>query len=411
MHARRLRGQMRRRWAGALLAWGILLACVLASAPTAWARPLGGSRERPLHVQPAVDGVFELFKDKSVVALGDAHGLAQEESFYGALVEDPRFAKLVGNVVVEFGGAVAQGIIDRYVAGENVPFSALRRVWTDTAGAFSPGEPAPLGLVDFFASVRAANMKLPPGRRIKVWLGDPKVDWSKIHSFQDLVPILRQRDAHLFQVLDRNILKEHKKALLIVGLAHLFSPVSMNMVGTRLNRRYPGAMAVVAPFLGYIEPECNRNVVARAKGWPTPALAWPVAGTTLQSWLQLPGCSYVPAAQVQRMQAMAKMMAKMHGRPGGRVMTLGGGTPPSPTEMLSSEFDVLSGRRADAILYLGPPATLTDSPIEPSSYMNQKYFEEADHRARCCSPSGAPLNWDQLLEQGSVLPRRFQVPR
>src|ERR1700747_1239356 len=54
-------------------------------------------------VKPAVDGVLDLFKQRPVVALGDFHGLAQEESFYSSLVRDPRFAESVGNVVVEFG--------------------------------------------------------------------------------------------------------------------------------------------------------------------------------------------------------------------------------------------------------------------------------------------------------------------
>src|SRR5690348_3825243 len=81
-------------------------------------------------VKPAIDGVFELFKEKSVVALDDSHGLAQEEMLYNEIVRDPRFAEQVGNVVVEFGGAGAQGIIDRYVNGGDVSFTELRHVWT-----------------------------------------------------------------------------------------------------------------------------------------------------------------------------------------------------------------------------------------------------------------------------------------
>ena len=58
--------------------------------------------------------MLDLFQHKSVVALADDHGLAQEEVFYSALVRDPRFAEEVGNVVVEFGGEASQDIIDRY---------------------------------------------------------------------------------------------------------------------------------------------------------------------------------------------------------------------------------------------------------------------------------------------------------
>ena len=40
--------------------------------------------------------------------------------------------------MVEFGGAIAQQTIDRYVAGEDVSFAELRRVWTDPRVHFPP---------------------------------------------------------------------------------------------------------------------------------------------------------------------------------------------------------------------------------------------------------------------------------
>ena len=41
-------------------------------------------------------------------------------------------------MVVEFGGGAQQTIIDRYVAGEDVPYDQLRAVWTDTLGWLPP---------------------------------------------------------------------------------------------------------------------------------------------------------------------------------------------------------------------------------------------------------------------------------
>ena len=144
----------------------VLLAAV--SAPS----PAQSPAERAPEVKAAVDGVLGLFQQKPVVVLCDQHGLAQEEDFYSALVRDPRFAENVGNVIVEFGGEASQGIIDRYVAGEDVPLKELRRVWTQTAG-WVPG-PTFLGYINFFANVRAANRGLAPEHGIKVWLGEPK---------------------------------------------------------------------------------------------------------------------------------------------------------------------------------------------------------------------------------------------
>jgi hypothetical protein len=427
----------------ALLSRSFAVLFVLVGAVVCMRPVAADTKEATPQATPATDGVLALFAHRQVVALGDAHGLAQEEAFYAALVADPRFARQVGNVVVEFGGAIAQDIIDRYVAGEDVPYEQLRRVWTDTAGAFSPGEPVPLGIVNFFATVRAANRHLPTAQRIKVWLGDPKVDWTQIHSFQDLRPFLSQRDAHLFGVLDEEILRKHKKALLIVGLGHLFGPASQGTLASQINAAYPNSLSIVAPWLGYVESECNFRLAARMSGWPVPALLAPVQGTWLVAQPPTPNCNFLPPERLERMKKMsspggppagAGPSAGGGGAPAGGVMlgsgpppaggvtlgggpppagavTLGGGAPgrkmPSPAEMIEAETDIMSGRKADAILYLGPPDTLTRSPFETSLYMDLEYFKQQDARARCCSPSGAGLDFEYLVRDNPPVPRKF----
>ena len=77
-------------------------------------------------IRPAIDGILAALQTHSLVGMhniegGDNHDLAQQQDFYAALVRDPRFARDVGNVVVEFGNAIHQGVIDRYVNGEDVP--------------------------------------------------------------------------------------------------------------------------------------------------------------------------------------------------------------------------------------------------------------------------------------------------
>src|SRR5690606_3701319 len=117
-----------------------------------------------------------VFEDYPVVALGDPHGLAEQMEFYTALVRDPRFARDVRNLVVEFGASSHQPVIDRYLAGESVPYVELRKIWNDTVGWVPP--PAMVGFVKFFAAVREVNKAQPADRRIKVWLGEPPLDWS-----------------------------------------------------------------------------------------------------------------------------------------------------------------------------------------------------------------------------------------
>jgi hypothetical protein len=349
---------------GAIIGTSILAATVVFGNATKQAPSEQATVESAPLVRPAIDGVLDLFKQKAVVALGDAHGVAQEEIFYSALIRDPRFAEGVGNVVVEFGEA-SQGIIDHYVAGENVPLTELRRVWTETAG-WVPG-PTALGYINFFANVRAVNLKLPPEHRIKVWLGDPKIDWSIINSFQDLQPYLERRDENFFRIISVEILKKHKKTLLVIGSGHLDSPLgrpqSPEALLTMLDRAYPNDLVRVAPFIGYIEPACNAKVVARAKDWPVPAVVSPVEGTWLKAYLQLPGCSNIPGANF------------------------------------------------DAVLFLGSPDTLTQSPIDPDIYLDPDYFNEENRRLQCCTPGVKPMDWGQLVQRSDLVPKKLPAPQ
>lgn len=350
-------------------------------------------------VQAAADGVLDLFKQKPIVAIGDAHGLAQEEAFYVALVGDPRFAKEVGNVVVEFGGSAAQKIINRYENGADVSATELRHVWTDVIG-WLPG-PFGLGYVNFYASVRAANLKLPADRRINVWLGDPSVDWSNIHSFQEILPYLSQRDENMFRIISDEILKNQKKALLIVGSAHL---IEADSLAAKIEQAYPNSMAVLTPFTGYMEPDCNARFVAYAKDWPVPAVAGPVADTSLKSELQLPGCSYIPKEQIQRIEKMASTPL-----PPGMKLPPGMSARPSAAALIATESSMWSGVSDDALLYLGPPRDLLTAPIDPNIYLDTEYFKEMNRRAECCLPTHESLDWEQLVQSNSVVPEKYRT--
>jgi hypothetical protein len=362
----------------------LILSTSMAITPQLFAQ----SPQRSPEVKAAIDGVLDLFQQRPVVVLCDDHGLAQEEAFYSALVRDPRFAANIGNIVVEFGGESYQGTIDRYVAGEDVPIDELRRVWTETPG-WVPGAMR-LGYINVFANIRAANLQLPPERRIKVWLGEPKIDWSKINTFPDLQPYLEQRDPNYFRIIRDEILEKHKKALLIIGTGHIFGPAWLRIM---FDKAYPNTLATVVPFTGYLEADCNAKVVERAKGWPVPATVAPVAGW-LKAELQLPKCSYLDAESI----------AQIRKTPTDKL-------PPnilSAEELLHGYIAGASGEDADAILYLGPPDTFTESSYDPAIYLDQNYFKEEDRRLRCCT---APryrgnLDLDRLLQKNSVVPRK-----
>jgi hypothetical protein len=207
-------------------------------------------------VSTATDGIFAAFKTHSLVALAEIHGMAQMSDLYVALLRDPRFAKDVGNIVVEVGDAAQQEVIDRYVNGEAVPYPELRKVWSDTVG-WSPTV-VYSGSINIYSTIRYVNEKLPPAQRIKVWLGEPPIDWNDIKTKQDWEPLLKQRDTYPAGLIEREILAKNRKALVIYGAGHMHTGVSTPDPTLRslLDAKYPGALFVVMPYVGYAQKEC-----------------------------------------------------------------------------------------------------------------------------------------------------------
>lgn len=236
------------RRAGILTALTFILAMAFAAPLTAIAA--GASAQRPATqeasvAEPAIDAIFAAFENYPLVGLGDAHGLAQEQDFYAAIMRDPRFARQVGNVVVEFGGAAHQAIIDRYVNGEDVPFSELRKVWSDTVG-FQP-YPGYIGFMTFYAQVRLTNASLPPAQRIKVWLGEPPIDWSRVNTAAEWRSFAEQRDTHAADVILKNVLGRDRKALVIYGTTHFDRRIPK---GVKVRTKpLPGSEAAVRKML------------------------------------------------------------------------------------------------------------------------------------------------------------------
>jgi hypothetical protein len=222
----------------------------------------------PVIVEPALDGVFRAFGNHPVVALGDPHGLAEQMEFYTAVVRDPRFARDVRNVVVEFGASSQQPVIDRYVAGETVPYTELRKVWNDTVGWTPP--PALVGFVKFFAAVRDMNKSLPPDRRIKVWLGEPPLDWTN-PSRDDFRAAMSARDTYPAGLIRDRILAKGEKALVIYGVGHL---AGGPMLKGLLDATNPGSMFVIMPYTPPLQyPGCAPLLPQVTAIWPKPALA------------------------------------------------------------------------------------------------------------------------------------------
>src|SRR5258706_12564161 len=165
-----------------------------------------------------VEGIIKLFDSYRLVMLGEMHESRQEWDLIRKLVAAPEFAQRVNDIVMEFGNARYQDVVDRYIAGENVSLEAVQPAWRDLVGALGPVSPV---YGDFYAAVRAVNQKLPPARRLRILCGDPPADWSRVQSREDLAPFLPFREAHYGSVVRNEGLAKNSKTLLVYRDGHV----------------------------------------------------------------------------------------------------------------------------------------------------------------------------------------------
>ena len=167
--------------------------------------------------EPALSAILAAFDKYEVVALPQGHGMQDLNDFIFSLIRTPAFSEKVNDIEVEFGNSLYQPMLDRYIAGENVPFTEVQKVWRKM------GQPASgaSGFVEqFFPLVRALNQKLPPERRLRVLAGDSPVDWDQIKSMDDVIRLVH-RDASIASVMEKEVLSKHRKALMLFGTFHL----------------------------------------------------------------------------------------------------------------------------------------------------------------------------------------------
>jgi hypothetical protein len=76
---------------------------------------------------PALQGVLELIQANPLVGLGEMHRSVTEHEFIRELVSDPDFA--ADCLVIEFGNALYQELLDAYIGGEEVPATVETISW------------------------------------------------------------------------------------------------------------------------------------------------------------------------------------------------------------------------------------------------------------------------------------------
>lgn len=234
-----------------------------------------GAQPKDPSPKPALQYIVDAFDRHSIVALSEVHGSPETMDFVTSLIRQRGFAGKVSDIVVEFGNARYQGVMDRYIAGDDVGEDDLRPVWENTtqvSGVWS----SPI-YRQFFAHVRAFNRDLPAAQRIRVLLGDPPINWTTVTSPAD-EDMNDWRDAHFAWVVEQEVLRKGRKALLFIGGAHISRRVMFpNSLIHVLDARFPRKTLVVQAV---DVSRAKADLASRIRAWPISSAA-EVHGTWL----------------------------------------------------------------------------------------------------------------------------------
>ena len=259
MPAPRLAARIRQRCGLVVLALLPLIANISAAqVPTKSADPIP---------EPAISAILAAFDKYEVVAIPQGHGMQDLNNFIFSLVRNPAFSEKVNDIEVEFGNSLYQPTLDRYIAGENISFSEVQRVWRKM------GQPASgaSGFVEqFFPLVRALNQKLPPDRRLRVLAGDSPVDWDQIKSAADVIRLVH-RDESIASVMEKEVLSKHRKALMLFGAFHTLHNTPGSAVSL-YEKDYPNLTFVISE-LGIFDTDLPSLHDSKFVSWPIPAVA------------------------------------------------------------------------------------------------------------------------------------------
>lgn len=341
-----------------------LLAILFAGALMSRGAAYQNASVRPALPADPIAAILEAFQSHDLVALGEgAHGNVQGHAFRLSLIRDPRFSAAVHDLVVEFGNARYQDVMDRFVQGDNVPDTALREVWQDTTQVTTVWD-KPI-YEEFFRAVRTVNTTLPPERRLRVLLGDPPVDWNTVQSFEDLNKSMVEgnRDRHPADVIRREVLTRHRRALIIYGESHLFRvplgpSITQNLESSGIKLftiASPGSMPT-AIDLKTLQPD--------VASWRVPSIA--ILGDTVLGAAAF--TSYFPFGP--------KIPERWRGLP------------------MRDQFD--------AVLYLGDPSAIAMSVVPAARCADSSYVAMRLRRLALVPPPLSKIQMDRFKEECSA---------
>lgn len=228
---------------------------------------------------PALDGVIAALRENQLVAISDPHGSAVMRDFLRRLIADARFASLVDDIVVEIGNARYQSLVDDYVTGKPVDEAALAEVWLNTTVANQISAD-----IEWFRAVRRINRDRAD-RPMRILLGDPPIDWTKVRTREDHFTWLAQRDSFPAALVQTEVISRERRALIVYGHLHfqrrqmasnlVMDDWRMQTIVSLIERAGPTRVFTIWNLGDELT-----GAFPDAKAWPRPAFA-AVKGTTL----------------------------------------------------------------------------------------------------------------------------------
>jgi hypothetical protein len=290
----------------------------------------------------AIAAIVDAFRTHQIVTLTDPHGNVQVQAFLLSLVRDPRFPDAANDIVIETANARHQDVIDRFVRGDDVEPSVLRRAWEDHTVANSLGVQAE----ELIRAVRVVNASLPEPRRLRVIAGDPPIDWDHVVTPGDHFRWIERRDSYPADLIRREVRDRGRRALLIYGQGHL----QRRQVATNYDMSASQAQTVVSLLeRDHAARVFNIWTLNRSVDLPEKTESWRVPGLLILRGTTLGAIDF---AVYDRGLGV-----------GSRFGMKAGKVAPIPRE----EWKVLRMEdQFDGLLYLGPPAAMTTTAVPMS---------------------------------------------
>jgi len=313
-----------------------------------------------------IEGILDAFNSHSIVALGEPHGNEQAAAFRVALIRHARSAEIVNDIVVESGNARYQDVIDRFTRGDAIDEATLRKVWQNTTQPHTVWD-VPI-YEQFFREVRAVNLTLPTPKRLRVLLGDPPIDWDSIDR-GDVSKAVAPDDRTRYpaEVIRREVIAKNRRALVVYGGMHLRRRnVNNDTIVALLEKAGIRVFTVWTDTDGHLE-----RLEPGIASWPRPSLA-PIQGTILGA---VAFDTYISSGTV----------------------TIQNGQVVAPNAIAWRQLPMQ--QQFDAVLYLGPLSSMTQSKLSPALCSDAQYI--ATRMARMANlpvPPGEPGAVDQLKQ-------------